>query len=36
MDLREIRWSGINWIDVAVDRGKWKVLLNTVMNPRVP
>jgi hypothetical protein len=32
MDLRGIRWGGMNWIDLAQDRGKWRVLVNTVMN----
>jgi hypothetical protein len=32
MDLREIEWGGMDWIDVA----QWRVLVNTVMNLRVP
>jgi hypothetical protein len=36
MDLREIGWDGINWIDLAHDRDQWKALVNTVMNLRVP
>jgi hypothetical protein len=36
MDLREIRWSGIDWIDLAQDRDQWRALVNTVMNLRVP
>jgi hypothetical protein len=36
MDLREIRWDGIDWIDLAQNRDKLKALVNTVMNPRVP
>jgi hypothetical protein len=36
MDLREIIWGGIGWIDMALDRGQWKALVNTVMNLRVP
>jgi hypothetical protein len=35
MDLREIGWSGIDWIDLAWDRYQWKALVNTVMNLRV-
>jgi hypothetical protein len=31
MDLREIGWDGINWIDLAQDRDQWRVLVNTVM-----
>jgi hypothetical protein len=31
MDLREIRWDGMDWFDLAQDRGQWKALVNTVM-----
>jgi hypothetical protein len=36
MDLREIRWGGMDWINMAQDRDKWRALMNTVMNLRVP
>jgi hypothetical protein len=36
MDLKEIGLSGIDWIDLAQDRYNWRVLVNTVMNFRVP
>jgi hypothetical protein len=36
MDLRETRWSGMDWIDLAQDRDQWRALVNTVMNLRVP
>jgi hypothetical protein len=36
MDLREIVWDGVNWIDMAQDRGQWRALVNTVLNLRVP
>jgi hypothetical protein len=32
MVLRETEWGGMNWIDLAQDRDKWRALLNTVMN----
>jgi hypothetical protein len=32
MDLREIGWGGMDWIDMAL----WRALVNTVMNLRVP
>jgi hypothetical protein len=36
MDLRDIRWDGMDWIDLAQDRDQWRALVNTVMNLRVP
>jgi hypothetical protein len=36
MDLREIGWDGVDWIDLAQDRHQWRTLVNTVMNLRVP
>jgi hypothetical protein len=36
IDLREIRWDGMDWIDVAQDRDQWRTLVETVMNLRVP
>jgi hypothetical protein len=36
MDLREIGWGGMHWIDQAKDRDQWRSLVNTVMNFQVP
>jgi hypothetical protein len=36
MDLREIGWDGIKWIELAQDWDQWRALVNTVMNLRVP
>jgi hypothetical protein len=36
MDLREIGWGGINWIDLVQDRDQWRALVNTVMYLLVP
>jgi hypothetical protein len=36
MDLREIGWGGMDWIDLAEDRDQWRALVNTAMNLRGP
>jgi hypothetical protein len=36
IDLREIGCGGMDGIDLAQDRNHWKVLVDTVMNLRVP
>jgi hypothetical protein len=36
MDVREIGWGGIDWIDLAQDRDQRRALVNTVMKLRVP
>jgi hypothetical protein len=36
MDLREIGWDVMDWIDLAKDRDLWRALVKTVMNLRVP
>jgi hypothetical protein len=36
MDLGEIGWKkGVEWIQLAHNRGRWRVLVNTVMNLRI-
>jgi hypothetical protein len=35
MDLREIGWDGMDWIDLAQDRDQWRTLVNPVINYRV-
>jgi hypothetical protein len=32
IDVREIRWGGVDWIDLTQDRDQWRALVNTVMN----
>jgi hypothetical protein len=34
MILREIGWDGMDWIDLAEDRGQRRALVNTIMNLR--
>jgi hypothetical protein len=32
MDLREIGWGGMDWIDLVQDGDQWRALVNTVIN----
>jgi hypothetical protein len=36
MDLKEVEWEGVDWIDMAQDRNRWRALVSAVMNLRVP
>jgi hypothetical protein len=36
IDVREIRWDCMDWIDLAQDRDQWRALVNAVTNLRVP
>jgi hypothetical protein len=36
IDLREIGWDCMDWIDLAQDSGRWRALVNTVMKLRFP
>jgi hypothetical protein len=36
MDVREIGWGGMDWIDLAQDGDQWRALVNMVMNLWVP
>jgi hypothetical protein len=35
MDLGEVGWDGVDWIELAKDRDQWRALVNKVMNLRV-
>jgi hypothetical protein len=36
MDLREIGFGDVDWIHLAQDRDRFRALVNTVMNLRLP
>jgi hypothetical protein len=35
MDLREIGWRDVKWFHLAQERGRWRAVVNAVMNLRV-
>jgi hypothetical protein len=36
MDLGKIGFGNVDWINLAQDKGRWRALVNTVMNLQVP
>jgi hypothetical protein len=36
MDLGEVGWGDVDWIGLAKDRSRWRALVNSVLNLRVP
>jgi hypothetical protein len=36
MDLGEVGWDNVDWIGLAKDRNRWRALVNSVLNLRVP
>jgi len=36
MDLREIGWENVDWVQLSQDSDQWRAAVNTVMNFQVP
>jgi hypothetical protein len=36
IDLGEVGWGGVDWIGLAKDRNRWRAVVNSVLNLRVP
>jgi hypothetical protein len=36
MNLVEVGWRNVEWIGLAEDRNRWRAVVNSVLNLRVP
>jgi hypothetical protein len=36
MDLKDIWYEEVDWVDLAYDGDQWRTLVNTVINLRFP
>jgi hypothetical protein len=36
MDLVKVGWDDVDWIGLSRDRARWRALVNSVLNVRVP
>jgi hypothetical protein len=32
MDLLELEWGDVDWIDLAQDRDRWRAFVNSILN----
>jgi hypothetical protein len=35
-DLGEVEWGDVDWIGLAQDRNRWRAVVNSILNLRVP
>jgi hypothetical protein len=36
MDIVEVGWGEVDWVGLAQDRDRWRALVNSILNLRVP
>jgi hypothetical protein len=36
MDLGEVGWGDVDWISLVQDRNRWRAVVNSILNLRVP
>jgi hypothetical protein len=36
MDIGEVGWGDVDWIDLAKDRNRWRAVVNSVLNLWTP
>ena len=36
MDIQEVRWEGMDWMDLVQEKERWRAVVKAVMNLRAP
>jgi hypothetical protein len=36
MDFQDVLWGGMDWIDLAEDRDRWRAVVSALIKLRVP
>jgi hypothetical protein len=36
IDLLELGWGDVDWISMALDRNRWRALVDSILNLQVP